>query len=70
MLVAQSSLTLLRPHGISQGRILQWVAIPSPGDLSSPGIETMSPALQVDVLLSGPPGKPFYADVLDLQLQI
>ena len=30
----------------------------------------MSPALQADVLLSGPPGKPFYADVLDLQLQI
>ena len=34
-------------HGISQARIPKWDAIPSPEDLSSPGIETMSPALQV-----------------------
>ena len=26
-------------HGISQARILEWVAIPSPGDLSYPEIE-------------------------------
>ena len=30
---------------------------PSPGDLPSPGIEPRSPALQVDSLLSEPPGK-------------
>ena len=30
---------------------------PPPGDLPKPGIETGSPALQVDSLLSEPPGK-------------
>ena len=31
---------------------------PPPGDLSNPGIEPRSPALQADSLLSEPPGKP------------
>ena len=31
-------------HGISQARTLAWVAIPSPGDLSDPGMEPGSPA--------------------------
>ena len=31
---------------------------PSPGDLPNPGIKPGSPALQVDSLLSEPPGKP------------
>ena len=31
---------------------------PSPGDLPDPGIEPMSPALQVDSLPSEAPGKP------------
>ena len=31
---------------------------PSPGDLPDPGIEPRSPTLQVDSLLSEPPGKP------------
>ena len=31
---------------------------PSPGDLPNPGIKPKSPALQVDSLLSEPPGKP------------
>ena len=35
-------------HGVFQARILEWVAIPSPGDLSQPGIEPRSPALQAD----------------------
>ena len=32
-------------HGISQARILEWVAFPSPEDLPNPGIEHGSPAL-------------------------
>ena len=49
MLVTQSGLTLCDPmdysppgssvHGISQARILDWVAFTSPGDLSDPGIK-------------------------------
>ena len=31
---------------------------PSPRDLPDPGVEASSPALQVDSLLSEPPGKP------------
>ena len=31
---------------------------PTPGDLPDPGIKPRSPALQVDFLLSEPPGKP------------
>ena len=45
-------------HGILQTRILEWVAIPFPGDLPDPGIELGSPALQADALPSKPPGKP------------
>ena len=45
-------------HGIFQARILEWVAVPSPGDLPNPGIELSSPALQVDSLPAEPPGKP------------
>ena len=45
-------------HGILQARILEWVAIPSPGDIPHPGVETGSPALQADSLPLEPPGKP------------
>ena len=48
----QSCLTLCDPmgcsppgssvHGILQARILEWVAVPSSGDLPDPGIEPMS----------------------------
>ena len=44
--------------GILQTEILEWVAMPSPGDLPNSGIEPRSPALQADSLLSEPPGKP------------
>ena len=44
-------------HGILQARILEWAAIPSPGDLPDPGIERGLPALQADSLLTEPPGK-------------
>ena len=45
-------------RGILQGRILEWVAIPSPEDLPDPGIEFRSPALQADSLPFEPLGKP------------
>ena len=67
VLVAKSYLTLCDPmgcsppgssiHGISQARIPEWVAIPSPGDLPDPGIEPGSPTVQAAFLSSEPPGK-------------
>ena len=45
-------------HAILQASILEWVAIPSPGDLLNPGIEPRSPALQVDSLPAEPQAKP------------
>ena len=38
-------------HGISQARIMEWVAISFSGDFPNPGIEPAFPALQVDSLL-------------------
>ena len=41
--------------------MLESVAMPPPGDLPDPGIESVSPespALQEDSLLTEPPGKP------------
>ena len=43
-------------HQESSG-ILEWVSIPSPEDLPDPGIESGSPALQVDSLPAELPGK-------------
>ena len=73
MLVAQSCPTLCDPmssnlpgssvHGILQARILEWVAMPPPGDFPSPGFEPASlasPALQVDSLPTEPLGKPMF----------
>ena len=67
MKVAQLCLILCDPmdcgapgssvHGLLQARILERVAFPSPGDLPNPEIKPWSPALQVDSLPSGPPGK-------------
>ena len=45
-------------HGILQAGILEWVASHFSKDLSNPGIESRSPALQPDSLPSEPPGKP------------
>ena len=39
-------------RGILQARILEWVAISSPGDLPNPGIELGSPTLQADSIPS------------------
>ena len=44
-------------HGISQTRILEWVAIPSPGDLPDPGIELSSTALAGGFFSTEPPEK-------------
>ena len=62
--VAQSCPTLCDPmdcnlsgssvHGIFQARVLEWVAISSPGNLPNPGIEPGSPTLQADALPSEP----------------
>ena len=45
-------------HGISQQEYWSGLLVPSPGDLPDPGIEPVSPALQVDSLSSEPSGKP------------
>ena len=44
--------------GILQARILEWIAVPSPGDLPNPGVESRWPALQADSLPADPTGKP------------
>ena len=64
VLVSQLCPTLCNPmdysppgssaHGIFQARILEWVAIPSPGDLPDRGNGLGSPALQADSLPSEP----------------
>ena len=62
---AQLCLTLYDPmdyrvHGI----------FPSPGDLPNPGIESRSPALQVDSLLPEPQGKPKNTEVGNLSFGV
>ena len=54
-------------HGILQARTLERVTMPSSRD-SFPGIEPGSPTLQVDSLLSHPPGKPRNTGVASLFL--
>ena len=49
-------------HGIFQARVLEWVAITSPGNLPNPGVKPGSPTLQADSLLSEAPGKPQFTD--------
>ena len=44
--------------GLSRQEYWGALSFPSPGDLSDPGIEPRSPALQADALPSEPPGKP------------
>ena len=44
-------------HGILQARMLEQVTESSPGDLSDPGIEPRSRALQADALPTESPGK-------------
>ena len=61
LLAAELCLTLCDPmdysppgssaRGILRARILEWIAISSPGDLPDPGIKPGSPALPADSLL-------------------
>ena len=44
--------------GFSRQEYWSGLPFPSPGDLTDPGIEPGSPALQADSLPSEPPGKP------------
>ena len=50
----QASLSM----GFSRQEYWSGLPFPSPGDLSNPGIEPGSPALEADTLTSEPPGKP------------
>ena len=45
-------------HGVLQERILEWVPLPSPGDLLDPGIEPVSPAWAGGFFTTEVPGKP------------
>jgi len=45
-------------HGLLQARILEWVAIPTPGNLPDPGIEPVSPALAGGFFTTDPLRKP------------
>ena len=45
-------------HGILKARILEWVAVPSPGDLPNSGIKLRYPGLQADSSPSEPQQKP------------
>ena len=63
MKLAQSCLTVCNPmdytvHGIPQAKILEWVAVPSPGDLPNPQIKPRSPTFQADSLPTELQGKP------------
>ena len=44
--------------GFSRQEHWNGLTFPSPGDLSDPEIKPVSPVLQVDSLLTEPPGKP------------
>ena len=49
-------------HGISQVRILEWVAFPSPGTFPHTGTEPASRALADGIFTSQLPGKPIEYD--------
>ena len=51
-------------HGISQARILEWVAISFSGGLPDPGIELTSPALAGGFFTAEPVGQSLKAQAL------
>ena len=56
------SLPVLGVHGISQARILEWVAISSPGNLPNSGIEPESPILAGVFFTTEPLEKPILVE--------
>ena len=56
--------------GFSRQEYQSGLPFPSPGDLPDPGIESRSPILQADALLSEPPGKPSAVSSLLLNLSV
>ena len=50
--------------GFSRQEYWSGLPFPSPVDLSDPGIEPGSPAVQADALTSEPPGKPTRAALI------
>ena len=54
------------PPSLGFSRQEHWSGLPfpSPEVLPDPGVEPGSPALQVDSLLSEPPGKPYVTHIL------
>ena len=59
---------LLCPWGFFRQEYWSELPCPLPGDLPNPGIKPRSPELQVDPLLSEPPGKPRNTGVNSLSL--
>ena len=58
----------LRPYGIFQARILEWVSFPFSRGSSQPGFEPRSPTLQADSLPAEPQGMPKNTEVGSLSL--
>ena len=59
--------------GILQARILEWLPLPSPGDLPNPRIKPMSSvslALQVDSLPPEPSGKVYVISNVNIWLTL
>ena len=55
-------------HGISQARILEWVAISFSRGSSQPGIEPTSPALAGGFSITEPPGKPYIKHIMSFNV--
>ena len=74
--VTQSCLTFCDPGtvaypaplsmGFSRQEYWSGLPFPSPGDLPNTGIEPGSPVLEVDALISEPPGKPQVQDSFNI----
>ena len=59
------------PKGFSKQEYWRGLPFPSPGGLPNPGIKPTFPALQVDSLLSEPPGKsPQFSDIIKIPLSL
>ena len=71
VMVIQSCLTFCDPMdplfmGPPRQEYWRGLPFPSPGDLPNPEVKSRSPALQADSLLSEPPGKPWWTQMVKL----